>query len=134
MLPLGEIDLDLILANTVDALVGDALPPSCLELYECCRLIEGGVMVDGVSGERLRTTEAAMLQARPDFDESIDVTLMLKERETEVRMTRRELPTFIARKTPYLGRTLYIPFHLPTHVFVPSCKPAGRHSGRPIIA
>lgn len=34
---------------------------SCLALYECWRSSDGGVMVDGVSGERLSIAEAAMV-------------------------------------------------------------------------
>ena len=61
--PGGDIDLVRRLARTVVALL-DVLLASGLELYECCRFSDGGDMVDGVSGDRLRVVDVAMVMSQ----------------------------------------------------------------------
>ena len=48
--PAGEADLVRILDRAAVALLAELVR----ELYECCRLMDGGVTVACVSGERLR--------------------------------------------------------------------------------
>ena len=57
---LGEADLVRKLASTAVAF-DDVV---ARELYECCRLIDGGVMVACVSGERFSVGDAAMALGR----------------------------------------------------------------------
>jgi hypothetical protein len=62
----GDAVLEATLAKTVVASVGEVLAASDL-VYECCRLIAGGVIVAAVRGLLLRECAAMLFDRRYDW-------------------------------------------------------------------
>lgn len=86
LLPRGDAVLDATFANTVVASVGEGLAASDF-VYECCRLIAGGVIVAAVKGLRLRECAAMLLDRCREWN--LDF-LMLEMCSVDVNSLRKQ--------------------------------------------